>query len=202
MFFEGNIFFSSSLTFMLLCTQYCTVLYCTVLYWPSCCCVHSTRPAWCAGPLGWRWRWNSSSCLAQTPQSWAWGRRSGMRLWTAWNEGHEDIEDTWRSCEDITNTPLSCRLGTEANDPRSVWEDPASVVLLLVDVVDHVPLHPLILRLFVVLGADDVDGIVLMNGSGFVDVYYMVGVGDEKSKNTTLISREIKEYNSHIKWEI
>ena len=77
--------------------------------------------------------------------------------------------------------------------------DHAAVVLLLVDVVDHVSLHPLILRLFVVLGADDVDGIVLMNGSGFVDVYYMVGVGDEKSKNTTLISREIKEYNSHIK---
>jgi len=76
--------------------------------------------------------------------------------------------------------PLPGGLRAEPNDPGAVREDPAGVVLLLVHVVDHVSLHRLILGIFVVLGADNVDGVILVNSRGLVHIDDVVRVGNEK----------------------
>ena len=54
------------------------------------------------------------------------------------------------------------------------------------------------MSVFVILGADDVDGVILVNCRGFVHVDDVVRVGNEKSKNKILISRKKPSMFAHI----
>ena len=58
----------------------------------------------------------------------------------------------------------------------------------------------LIVSVFAILGADYIDGVVLVNSRGFVHIDYMVRVGNEKSKNKILISRKNTLYLLTLDW--
>ena len=60
----------------------------------------------------------------------------------------------------------------------------------------HIFTH-LIVSVFAILGADYVDGVILVNSRGLVHIDYMVRVGNEKSKNNILISRKNHYVCSH-----
>lgn len=105
----------------------------------------------------------------------------------------------------LWHLPSDCGVCTVGDDPRVVLGDHAAVVFLLVDVVDHVSLHrlntgktfqsiwhqmsSLLTQFYLIRSAlfifrtDNINLVVLLARGPLVDIYDVIRVGNEKSKN-------------------